>query len=106
MADFFEPEGTHPVDPLRAVVACIEHGTYLLLLDAGTLPPSFFDLSTGVAGDVVQKLVNYGVRMAAVVPDLDAHSVRFREFAREANRLARFRFFATRDEAVAWLTAT
>jgi hypothetical protein len=106
MSDFFEPEGARPVDPLRAVVAAIEHGTYRLLLDAGTLPPSFFDLSTGVAGDVVQKLVNYGVRMAAVVPELDAHSVRFQEFAREANRFAQFRFFATRAEAVAWLTAT
>jgi hypothetical protein len=105
MPGFFEPEGARPVDPLRAVVACIESGTYALLLDDGALPAAFFDLSTGVAGDVVQKLVNYGVRMAAVVPALDAHSVRFREFAGEANRFAQFRFFATRAEAVAWLTA-
>ena len=105
MPDFFEPAGPGPVDPLRAVVACIESGTFALLLDDGALPDAFFDLSTGVAGDVVQKLVNYGVRMAAVVPALDAHSVRFREFAGEANRFAQFRFFGTRAEAIAWLGA-
>lgn len=105
MPDFFEPEGARPIDPVRAVVACIEQGTFALLLDAGTLPAAFFDLSTGVASEVVQKLVNYGVRMGAVVPDLDAHSVRFQEFAREANRFAQFRFFATRAEAVAWLAS-
>jgi hypothetical protein len=105
MSDFFEPAGPGPVDPLGAVVACIESGTFALLLDDGALPAAFFDLRTGVAGDVVQKLVNYGVRMAAVVPALDAHSVRFREFAGEANRFAQFRFFATRAEAITWLAA-
>lgn len=103
MAAIFEPEGARPVDPVAAVVGCIEHGARALLLDAGALPAAFFDLRTGVAGDVVQKLVNYGVRMAAVVPDLGAHPERFREFAREANEGQQFRFFATRGEAIDWL---
>jgi hypothetical protein len=51
----------------------------------------------------VQKLVNYGVRMAAVVPDLAAHSLRFGEFAREANQGRQFRFFTTRQESIDWL---
>ena len=106
MPEFFEPEGVRPVDPVRAVVACIEQETRALLLDAGALPAAFFDLRTGVAGEVVQKLVNYGIRMAAVVPDLAAHPPRFRQFAREANRGAQFRFFPTRAEAVAWLAST
>jgi hypothetical protein len=105
MTAFFEPEGARPIDPVAAVIGCIEHGGRALLLDAGALPAAFFDLRTGVAGDVVQKLVNYGVRMAAVVPDLGAHPERFREFAREANAGRQFRFFATRSEAVDWLAA-
>ena len=100
---FFEPGGTQPIDPVAALTSCIEHGRHALLLDRGTLPAAFFDLSTGVAGELVQKLVNYGVRMAAVVPDLSEHSPRFREFAREANQGRQFRFFATRQEATAWL---
>jgi hypothetical protein len=105
MPAFFEPGGARPLDPVAAVIGCIEHGTYALLLDAGALPAAFFDLRTGVAGEVTQKLANYGVRMAAVLPDLAAQAPRFQEFAREANRGRQLRFFATRDEAVEWLAA-
>lgn len=105
MAAFFEPEGARPVDPVAAVNGCIEQGAPALLLDAGALPAAFFDLRSGVAGDVVQKLVNYGIRMAAVVPDLGAQSARFQEFAREANTGRQFRFFVTPGEAIDWLGA-
>jgi hypothetical protein len=102
-AAFFEPTGAQPADPVAALRSCIERGRRALLLDHGSLPAAFFDLSTGVAGELVQRLVNYDVRMAAVVPDLAAHPERFREFAAEANRGRQFRFFATRQEAIDWL---
>jgi hypothetical protein len=101
---FFEEDGAHPFEPAAVVTRCIEHGASALLLDGEALPAAFFDLSTGVAGELVQKLVNYGIRMAAVVPDLASRSLRFREFAGEANRGTQFRFFATREEAVRWLS--
>lgn len=91
--------------PQDLVGACIECGTRGLLLDHGGLPPEFFDLSSGVAGGLVQKLTNYGIRMAAVVPDPTLHSRAFQELAREANRSGAFRFFPNRQAAVEWLTA-
>ena len=100
---FFEPDGASAGDPVAALRSCIEHGQRALLLDHGALPAAFFDLSTGVAGELVQKLVNYHVRMAAVVPDRAMHSPRFREFAREADGGRQFRFFATRQQAIDWL---
>jgi PadR family transcriptional regulator AphA len=100
---FFEPDEACASDPVAALRSCIEHGQRALLLDHGALPAAFFDVSTGVAGELVQKLVNYHVRMAAVVPDLAVHSPRFREFAREANGGRQFRFFATRQQAIDWL---
>ena len=100
---FFEPAAGEPIDLAAVFRSCIEHGCWALLLDHGALPAAFFDLRSGVAGDLVQKLTNYGVRMAAVVPDLAAHSERFGEFAREANRGRVFRFFATREAAIDWL---
>jgi len=103
VATFFEPDGPRPVDPLAALVRCIEQGARGLLFDGDALPAAFFDLSTGVAGELAQKLVNYGLRMAAVVPDLERHSPSFRDFAREANRGRRLRFLATRGEAIDWL---
>ncbi len=90
--------------PQDLVGACMEHDSRRLLLDHGSLPADFFDLSSGVAGELVQKLTNYGIRMAAVVPDLGVHSTSFRDFAREANQGAPFRFFQARGEAVEWLT--
>lgn len=102
-ANFYEALGAQPVDPVAEVVRCIEHGARALLFDRGALPAAFFDLSTGVAGEVTQRLVNYGLRMAAVVPDLSAHSPHFRDFAREANAGRQLRLFPTRQEAIAWL---
>lgn len=96
-----------PVDefvPIDVVAKCFEHRTQALLMDRAALPPEFFDLRSGVAGELVQKLTQYDVRLACVVPDLDAQPERFQEFAREANRGNRVRFFASREDAVAWLT--
>ena len=105
MPDVYEPGGASPLDPVAAVVACVERGADALLFDAGALPAAFFDLRSGLAGEVAQKLVNYGLRMAAVVPDHPDQPPRFREFAREANGGGRLHFFATRAEALAWLAA-
>jgi hypothetical protein len=101
-----EARGVQPADPLAEVVRCIELGAHALLFDRGALPAAFFDLSTGIAGELAQKLVNYGLRMAAVVPDLSVHSLHFRDFAREANAGRQLHFFPTRQEAIAWLEST
>jgi hypothetical protein len=52
------------------------------------LPDDFFTLRTGLAGALVQKFVNYQLRLA-VVGDITAHVARsdaLRDFVREANR--------------------
>ena len=50
------------------------------------LDPAFFDLSTGVAGDIVQKLANYRID-AVIVGELPPHSTHFDDFARECQQL-------------------
>ena len=107
MSAYFEapPLSAGPFDPGAVVVACIESGAHGLLLDHGALPPGFFDLSTGVAGALVQRLTTYGIRMAAVVPDPAVHSRPFQDFAREASAGRQFRVFPDREQAVGWLTA-
>jgi hypothetical protein len=104
VSEYYEaPRGADgSADPVRA---CIENGARRMLAEHGALPPAFFDLSTGVAGDLVQRLTMYEIRMAAVVPDVSAHSGPFQDFAREANHGRWFRFFPHRGQAVAWLTA-
>lgn len=89
--------------PADFIARCVDLDAAAILVPHGVLPKDFFDLSSGVAGDVVQKLVNYGIRIAVVVPDLTAHSARFQEFAREASKRRHFGFFPDRAAAVAWL---
>lgn len=52
------------------------------------LPGTFFDLSTRIAGEFMQKLVNYHVKVA-IVGDISTHlaaSNAFRSFVSETNR--------------------
>lgn len=88
---------------LDLVAACIESGTDSVLLDQNALSPSFFDLSSGVAGELLHRLSVYRIRMAAVVADLSVYSEPFQDFVRETNRGNQFRFFRNREEAVQWL---
>ncbi|MGE5483835.1 MAG: DUF4180 domain-containing protein [Ignavibacteriales bacterium] len=88
------------------VAACGEHEANRLMLCAGNLTEDFYRLSTGLAGAVLQKLVNYHVKAAAVLPPELASRGRFGEMVLESNRGNHFRVFAGRDEAERWLTGS
>jgi len=103
---YFETEAGAPLDPAAVVGGCIESDAAAVLLDERALPADFFDLSTGLAGELLHKLSTYRLRLAGVVPDPTAHSTRFQEFLRETNRGAQFRFFTTRREAITWLESS
>lgn len=90
-------------DIMDAIGACF--GADGVLFVEGDLAPEFFDLRTGLAGELFQKLVNYGVRAAIVLPDPGAHGERFRELAREHETHPMIRFVRSRAEADAWLHA-
>ena len=59
----------------------------VLVVPVRRLAPEFFRLSTGLAGEVLQKFVNYGCRVA-IVGDIEsqlAASSALRDFVRESN---------------------
>jgi hypothetical protein len=63
-------------------------GASVVVLPAAMLPEGFFDLRSGVAGSLIQRLVNYRLQVA-VVGDIDAHLARsgaLRAFVAESNR--------------------
>jgi hypothetical protein len=74
-----------------------------LLLDESQLGPDFFDLRTGLAGEVFQKFTNYRVRLALVVADPDAYCPRFAELAREHRAHNAVRIVGTEQLARQWL---
>jgi len=74
-----------------------------LLLDESQLGPGFFDLRTGLAGEVFQKFTNYRVRLALVIADANSHGARFAELAYEHRTHNAVRCFTTEQLARQWL---
>jgi len=99
--------GSEPIrseqDALDAIAQGWEHGTSRLLLHADMLSDEFMNLRTGLAGAILQKFANYGLKAAVVLPDSRSLKGRFKELVAEANRSREFRVFENRDEAEAWL---
>jgi hypothetical protein len=92
-------------DALDLIAACGENRTDRLLIHNENLPAEFFQLKTGLAGQILQKFVNYRVRAAAIIPDDRAYVGRFGEMVLEANRRNQFRVFANREMAISWLVS-
>lgn len=81
-------------------------GADLVVLPVERLPAEFFRLRSGVAGEIVQKFVNYRMRLA-IVGDLTeelAASTALRGFVTEANRGRQLWFVATEAELAERLT--
>ena len=88
----------------RLIEDCVSSGSRTALLYADNLPRKFFDLSSGEAGAILQKLRTYRVRLAVVAPkERVVTSPLFNEMAREERRSGQFALFETRDAAAAWL---
>ncbi len=90
-------------DANRVIEACFSHAARLALLYASNLTERFFDLSSGEAGAILQKLRNYGVRLAVVCPPSVQFSSRFGEMLAEEHLRRDFRVFETRSAAREWL---
>jgi hypothetical protein len=78
-------------------------GADRLILHAGNINPLFYDLSSGFAGELLQKFANYHVRVAVVGPLPFEVSTSFHEWKTECNRGRQVRFAETLEEAVAWI---
>jgi hypothetical protein len=105
-----EPEQTfmsRVADTNRVLEACFSNRVSGVLLYAKNLTEAFFDLSSGEAGEILQKLRNYGVRLAVVCPvDSVRFSRHFGEMLAEERRGSHFGIFETRQEAHEWLGRT
>ena len=79
-------------------------GTKNIVLDKGVVAEEFFILSSGLAGEILQKFVNYGVR-CAIYGDYSRYTSKpLRDFIYESNKGKDVFFTATKEEAVELLT--
>jgi hypothetical protein len=94
-------------DSTLVLEACFSHRVGSALLCAPNLPEKFFDLSSGEAGAILQKLRNYRVRLAVVCPrDTVRFGRMFGEMAAEESRTGYFQVFESATPAREWLSRT
>ena len=88
-----------PQDATLVLEACFSAPARVALLDPENLTPPFFDLSSGEAGEVLDKLRRFQIRLAIVCsPGTVQFSSRFREILSDDLRI-----FETSEDACRWL---
>ena len=79
-------------------------GTKNIVVDKKLITEDFFILSKGLAGEILQKYVNYGGRIAIYGDYSHYTSKPLKDFNYESNKGKDVFFVTTRDEAVEMLT--
>jgi hypothetical protein len=74
-----------------------------LLLHERELGAEFFNLRSGIAGELFQLFDTYGQKLALVVPDPRIYSKHFLDLVAEHRNHSRIRFFGDEKKARAWL---
>ena len=70
-----------------------------IIIYESNITPDFFDLKTGLAGEILQKFSNYRVRLA-IVGDFGKYPGKsIRDFIYESNKGRLINFLSTADEA-------
>lgn len=86
------------------VTANYETGTKNIIIDKKLINEDFFILSTGFAGEVLQKFINYGGRIAIYGDFSHYISKPLKDFMYESNKGKDIFFVSSKDEAVDMLT--
>ena len=83
-----------------AATARYEAGAERIAIDKRVLGEDFFVLSTGLAGEVLQKFINYHIK-AAIWGDFSRYTSKpLKDFIYESNHGKDFFFVETKEEAV------
>ena len=87
-------------EAVELIGKAFEHRASLIVVPAECLDDEFFRLSTRIAGELIQKVVQYRKRLV-IIGDISRHlaeSPALRAFVLEANRGKDVWFLATREE--------
>lgn len=81
-------EGAAVVSAGDLVGEALGQGATVVAIAAERLPQGFFQLRTGVAGEIAQKIVNYRLKLAVIgdISEPVAASEPLRDWVRECNR--------------------
>lgn len=86
-------------DALDILGNCSYQGADNIILHEQNIIPAFFDLKTGIAGEILQKFSTYNVRLA-IVGDFSKYTSKpLKDFIYESNKGGRINFVNTVAEA-------
>lgn len=89
-----------------AMTVKYETGAVKIAIDKTAVCEEFFILSTGLAGEILQKFINYHVKLA-VYGDYSGYTSKpLKDFIYESNHGSDFFFVSTREEAIEKLKQT
>lgn len=77
-----------------------------IILHEKNITPQFFDLKTGIAGEILQKFAQYRIPLAIVGDFSKYTSNSLRDFIFESNKGKFISFVSTREEAIKILADT
>lgn len=86
-------------DALDIMMNCIYQGASSIIIQEKQLLPEFFDLKTGLAGDILQKFSTYQARLAIVGNFDNITSKSLRDFIFESNKVGRINFVGSVNQA-------
>ncbi len=83
-----------------AMTVKYETGAAKIIVDKTAVCEDFFVLSTGIAGEILQKFINYHVKLAIYGDYSNYTSKPLKDFIYESNNGNNFFFVATKEEAI------
>jgi hypothetical protein len=87
-------------DALDLMAECTALDARGMILEQHQLIPEFFELRTGLAGEVLQKFSTYRMKLAIVGNFAGITSNSLQDFIRESNRYGQVCFVSSEEEAV------
>lgn len=90
-------------DILDLISSARSFGTTKILLRSELITKDFFSLRTGVAGEFLQKFINYNNKVAILLDSKSEINPRLREMVSESNKQGNICYFDDLDKGVNWL---
>jgi len=95
---------TSEQDALDLMANCRYQGSTKIMLRKENIVPSFFDLKTKVAGDILQKFSMYHCQLAIIGDFEQVQSKSLRDFILESNKTGLINFVNSKEEAIECLS--
>jgi hypothetical protein len=90
-------------DALDLIMSTGTHECSRFIIYKKNLNDDFFNLSSGLAGDILQKFSNYRVKLAVIGDFSGFRSKSLNDFFRESNRMGHILFLENFEEALSRL---